>query len=69
MQGKYNMEPCVFTYTEMLSAYAASFQKEKAIKIFNEYLDRKDLEPHQATYGAYLNVFSRNGDIEGMENE
>ena len=67
MKGRFNMKPCLFTYTEMLAVYARSFEKDKAIKIFNEYLSRKDLEPHQPLYGAYLNVFSRNGDIQGME--
>ena len=59
MRTTFNREPCLLTYTEMLTVYAKSFQKEKARKLFQEYQDREDLEPHDATYGAYLNVFNR----------
>ncbi len=69
MKGKFNMKPCIVTYTEMLCVYAKSFQKEKAIQIFQEYQERKDLpQENETIFGAFLNVFSRNGDIYGMEN-
>ncbi len=69
MKDKFEMQPCVVTYTEMLCCYAKSFQKEKAMQLFAEYQQRSNglAQKNETIYGAYLNVFGRLGDIEGME--
>eukprot|EP01084_Bolivina_argentea_P167463 290628_1 len=69
MKGKFNMKPCLVTYTEMLCVYSRSYQNYKAIQLFEEYRQRDDLDQQNETiHGAYLNVFSRMGDIKEMEN-
>eukprot|EP01083_Nonionella_stella_P095092 266892_1 len=69
MHHKYHLEPHELLYTEMISIYAKCRETEKGTKLFNEYLDKVQkqlLRPEKPVYGAYLNVFSRSGDIEGM---
>eukprot|EP01083_Nonionella_stella_P087689 243994_1 len=69
MNHKYHLEPDELSYTEMISVYAKRHDKEKGEQLFNEYLDKvqkQSLKHEQPVYGAYLNMFSRMGDIEGM---
>eukprot|EP01083_Nonionella_stella_P161027 526942_1 len=69
MHEKYQLEPHELLYTEMISICAKCHEIEKGTKLFNEYLDKVQkqlLDSNKPVYGAYLNMFSRIGDIEGM---
>eukprot|EP01083_Nonionella_stella_P082508 227732_1 len=69
MHDKYHLQPDEWLYTEMISVYAKCHEIEKGTKLFNEYLDkvaRQVLKHEKPVYGAYLNMFSRMGNIDGM---
>ena len=70
MMAKYRVNPNDYLYTEMISVYAKSGQKDKGSKLFHEYLNKVQqttLPRNIYTFGAYLNLFSRDGDIDGMD--
>ena len=70
MTRKYNLKPDAVVYAEMLLIYQKMEDRDKAIDVFNEYLDQvKDgtLRPHFRAFAAYLNVFCQCSDINGME--
>eukprot|EP01083_Nonionella_stella_P146595 461284_1 len=70
MLSQYNTQPNELTYAEMLSVYSRAHQKQNATALFDEYLQkvkRNELPKTLPVFGAYLNVFSRCGDAEGME--
>eukprot|EP01083_Nonionella_stella_P102528 291718_1 len=57
-------------FNKMISIYAKCREIAKGTKLFNEYLgkvQKQILKHNKPTYSAYLNLFSRIGDIEGME--
>eukprot|EP01084_Bolivina_argentea_P204135 348563_1 len=67
---KYNITPTSYLYTEMISVYAKSNQKRKAIKLFEQFsekLKNKQIKFDVTTFHAYLTIFTQNGDINGME--
>lgn len=70
MRSRYKLDPTHYTFSEMISVYAFAHEKKKASKLFHEYLnlvDKQQVLLDQATFGSFFNVFSRSGDIEGME--
>eukprot|EP01083_Nonionella_stella_P280699 954892_1 len=69
MCDKYKLEPNEVAYTEMISVCAKCHEIEKGQKIFHEYLQKAQqqlLPQNLPTYSAYLNMFSRCGDVAGM---
>ncbi len=70
MTQKYKLKPHNILYCEMISTHSRHHQIEKATEIFNEYLDRVklgELELEVIVFNAYLNGFSRIGDMDGMQ--
>eukprot|EP01084_Bolivina_argentea_P237602 399288_1 len=68
---QYNVNPSQMGYTEIISVYSRAHQHEKAADKFTEYLEKVNngkLLCNRATFNAYLNVLSRCGDIDAMEN-
>ena len=66
----YNIKPNEIVYTEILSVCSKSLQKETAIEKWTEYqklVHHKKLTAHLPTYSAYLSVFARCGDVDGMQ--
>eukprot|EP01084_Bolivina_argentea_P022268 41382_1 len=71
MVNEYGIQPDKFVYSELISVYSVAYQKDKATNIFNDYLNKvnENILPCNApTFGAYLNVFCRIGDIIEMKN-
>ena len=71
MQRKFRLLPRKDLYTEMLNIYSNAHRKDKAALIFKEYLqrvERKELRAQRNTFSAYLRVFCKCGDIQGMQN-
>eukprot|EP01083_Nonionella_stella_P291606 992149_1 len=69
MHHKYHLEPDELLYTEMISICGKCHEIEKGTQLFNEYMGKalqRAEKPNKPFYGAYLNMFSRIGDIEGM---
>eukprot|EP01084_Bolivina_argentea_P014932 27931_1 len=69
LMKQFNIIPQKQQYTEMLSVYSKAKQEELAENIFQEYLaqvESKQLPINIPTFAAYLNVFSRSGNIEGL---
>ena len=72
MENTYNVKPNIFMYTEMISVYSNSNKPDQAINTFNQclssFLDIDDGEHKEMLplFGAYLNIFSRIGDLKGM---
>eukprot|EP01083_Nonionella_stella_P300471 1025983_1 len=65
----YKIKPNEILYTEIISVYSKALQKDKAIKMFKEYqktIRNKELKYHFPTFAAYLTVFTRCGDLQGM---
>eukprot|EP01084_Bolivina_argentea_P112850 201222_1 len=53
----------------MISVYAKCHEKNKGVKLFNEYLKKIDqglLPASITTFGSYLSLFSRCADVSGM---
>lgn len=70
MRNQYGVEPHDVLYCEMISCYSKAHRIEDATRIFNEYLERVDfgsLEADVAVFNAFLNGFSRIGDMKGIE--
>ena len=71
MIDKYKIQPDEYCYAEMISVCAFSREITKATELYHEYLEKVNKEELPATmpvFSSYLNVFSRSGDIEGMQN-
>eukprot|EP01084_Bolivina_argentea_P204600 349438_1 len=71
MQNRYKLEPTKRTYTEIISVYGNAQKHALAKTLFAEYLDKiekKQMPVNQPTFNAYLNVFSRIGDMKEAEN-
>lgn len=71
MLTKFNIKPDEFIFVETMSIYSKCHQIDKANKLFNlylNYLNNGELKLYPLIFNAYLNVFSRNGDIKGMKN-
>ena len=65
MTKKYNLIPNTVICTEMMSVYYKAHQKEKAITFFNKY--GSEIADKQMM-SSYLSVFTRTGDVNGMQN-
>eukprot|EP01084_Bolivina_argentea_P144946 254202_1 len=71
MIEKYKLKPHNILYCEMISTYSKAAKLDMSAKIFNEYIERvenKELELDAVLFNAYLNGFSRNGCMEGIQN-
>ena len=70
MTQKYGLKPENNLYCEMISVYSIQHQIESATDIFNDWLHRVntgELQPVIVVFNAYLNGFSRIGDMDGMQ--
>ena len=70
MLNKYNIKPDKFVLVEMLMIYARTEQIDKARILFDEYIQRVqngELQVDAYVFHAYLNGFSRIGDIKGIQ--
>lgn len=80
MINEYKLSPNSLIYTEMISVYSKNLKnnitdydvcKNKAIELFIEYLkkmQKKQIQKDLCVFGAYLNIFTQIGDIDGINN-
>ena len=71
MENTYNIEPNNFICTEMISVYSKANKPKKGIAVFNKWINTlnefdKENTRNTTVFGAYLNIFSRIGDLKGM---
>eukprot|EP01083_Nonionella_stella_P040874 110837_1 len=70
MTDKYDLKPHNILYCEMISVYSRAGQMDDANKILNEYTERvhnNEMELDVVIFNAYLNGFSRVGDMKGIQ--
>merc|ERR1712228_601117 len=70
MQSEYKIAPSSWLYTEMISVYNVCGKQTKAIKLFYQFYDKLKNQQVQfdvTTFHSFLSIFTRNGDINGME--
>ena len=73
MENTYNIKPNNYLYNEIISVYSKGNQSDKAIETFDKWFNESDDTERKnkeslPLFGTYLNIFSRIGDMNGMEN-
>ena len=63
MRRRFRLSPNSVVCTEMLAVYAKAHQMKKAKRLFAKHADLADMQ----MLSAYLSVFARVGDIDGMK--
>ena len=69
MIDTYMIKPDEAIYSEILAVYAVANSSKESSDLFDEYLQMIDVRiitANKATFSAYLNIFSKCGDIKGM---
>ena len=69
MRDRFHLDPPPSLYAQVIRQYSNADHREKAVQIFNEYLQRlqrRELAVHPPIFSAYLNIFSSCGDLEGI---
>eukprot|EP01083_Nonionella_stella_P058831 154042_1 len=67
MMEEYNVVPNIIHFTEYISVCSAANQRDKAIEVFQRCVDA-DLPLDLPLLSTYINIFSRCGDVDGLEN-